>query len=801
MILIFLIGIMFFQLSPMKVKAEDDGYYIKNMKVDVEVNDKREYIITETIDAYFKEKRHGIKREIPKATKLESFNIKDISVDGGPMTMMEYSSDVTLTIGDIDDEITGDKRYVIKYTLSGFSNEQDEGEYVYLNVLGDKWTTRIENFESTITFPKDAKLQKMTLTDGKSGSNENAYSSHRIEGNKIFINSTKTIEPYCAVTINALFNKEAFKNIPVRTYPYTINKDIVNIEITKEKEYLINRQLQVTINEDEDYAWSSLNFWQKYDNREKIYYLNCDNTEVTANLDGSLSIPKKKGTYNINLSYKVRSFPGSEIGFHIYNSYREGKTENLVVNIKSQVRVFNQSIGLSQVGPNKDKKRYEVNRNENEITMKTLNTLYPEETLYISSLGIDEKAFEYKIPGWIDDYILKSLIIIPIILGIYLIFGNKKLRFISPVEFYPPEGMNSAELAYLYNGSISNSDITTLIFYWASQNHLKIVERKRNKYTLIKIKELDSSHKDYEKVLFEQLFLKGNGTSVKSENISGDFYKEVSNAAKNIAKQYKGKKKIKSTLSYVAAAVSFIICTIPLIILTLANEKLYEESIFDSFHLPILALNIVILLILFGILVAIKIEVADFHNILVKVISYIVLSSIFTVILIFIYRSNPFISRRLVILCALSSTFGALIASFIPKRSKYGNEMLGKILGFRKFIKTAEKERLEALLNEDPEYFYNTLPFAQVLGVTKIWSEKFSDLTMVSPKYYEGYNPNDFMFMYIINSMNDLNKDMIHTPGSSSDGSFYDGGSSSGGGFSGGGSSGGGAGGGGGSSW
>ena len=44
--------------------ADDTGYYIKSMDVQVNVNDKREYNITETIKVNFNEERHGIIRKI-----------------------------------------------------------------------------------------------------------------------------------------------------------------------------------------------------------------------------------------------------------------------------------------------------------------------------------------------------------------------------------------------------------------------------------------------------------------------------------------------------------------------------------------------------------------------------------------------------------------------------------------------------------------------------------------------------------------------------------------------------------------
>lgn len=138
-----------------------------------------------------------------------------------------------------------------------------------------------------------------------------------------------------------------------------------------------------------------------------------------------------------------------------------------------------------------------------------------------------------------------------------------------------------------------------------------------------------------------------------------------------------------------------------------------------------------------------------------------------------------------------------LFAKVMPKRTHYGNEMLGKLRGFKRFLETAEKPQLEALVNENPEYFYNILPYTYALGVSEVWMSQFETIAMQAPNWYVGDNTfsihefNHFMN----NTMQSAQSAMSSSP--SSDG----GGSSSGSSSSGGGSSGGGSGGGGGGSW
>ena len=139
-----------------------------------------------------------------------------------------------------------------------------------------------------------------------------------------------------------------------------------------------------------------------------------------------------------------------------------------------------------------------------------------------------------------------------------------------------------------------------------------------------------------------------------------------------------------------------------------------------------------------------------------------------------------------------------IISFFVRKRTDDGHRMLERINGFKIFLETAEKERLEALVDENPQYFYNILPYAYVLGVSRKWIEKFESIAIEPPVWcsadYRGLG-----YIYFINStFRDCNRIMQSRPVETNSG----GGSGiSGGGFGGGGISGGGFGGGGGGSW
>ena len=135
----------------------------------------------------------------------------------------------------------------------------------------------------------------------------------------------------------------------------------------------------------------------------------------------------------------------------------------------------------------------------------------------------------------------------------------------------------------------------------------------------------------------------------------------------------------------------------------------------------------------------------------------------------------------------------------MPKRNKYGLEVLGKIKGFKTFLETVEKEQLEKLVLENPTYFYDILPYTYVLDISDKWINKFEQINLQAPEWYYGPSFEYYHFTHFIN--NTVNDSNITARAPSTSSSGFSGGSSSGGSFSGGGFSGGGSGGGGGGSW
>ena len=139
----------------------------------------------------------------------------------------------------------------------------------------------------------------------------------------------------------------------------------------------------------------------------------------------------------------------------------------------------------------------------------------------------------------------------------------------------------------------------------------------------------------------------------------------------------------------------------------------------------------------------------------------------------------------------------AAFGFFMTKKTKKGTLLYQKLLGFKEFIKSVEKDRLQEFLKQDENYFDKVLPYAIVFDVADKWKDKLKGLEVPPPTWYSGYYAgNNFNTLIFLNSldhsMNQMTQSFYSAPHSSSGssgGSFSGGGGFSGGGFGGGGGS------------
>ncbi len=385
--------------------------------------------------------------------------------------------------------------------------------------------------------------------------------------------------------------------------------------------------------------------------------------------------------------------------------------------------------------------------------------------------------------------IIFSLICVLIAYILWAKYG-KDDKVIETVEFYPPEGYNSAEVGFLYEGTSNTPAVISLLIYLANKGYLKIEETeqkgifKNSKgFKIVKLKEYDGDNEN-EEIFFKGLF-KRRKTSVTATDLYDSFYTTLYKIQNNLNSK-ENKNKIFEASSKGKGKWLIIMIITLFILITVKPILEYSEMGVEVIPFALLFPGIGFTILIGSLIGTIKIP------------------KIFAIIWGGMFGGIPWVAFVLptltqnimylimYIVGVICIAVILLFAKIMPKRTPYGNEILGKLRGFKTFLKTAEKPQLESLVKQNPEYFYNILPYTYALGVSDVWINQFETIALRAPDWYS--STDDFNMHTFGNFMNTTMKSATSAMSSSPS-------SDSSGGSSGGGSSGGGSGGGGGGSW
>lgn len=78
----------------------------------------------------------------------------------------------------------------------------------------------------------------------------------------------------------------------------------------------------------------------------------------------------------------------------------------------------------------------------------------------------------------------------------------------------------------------------------------------------------------------------------------------------------------------------------------------------------------------------------------------------------------------------------------MERKTDYGEIIYAKVLGFKNYLNVAQKNELDTMVEKNPNYFYDILPYAYVLGVSDKWIKNFEkenlpNINLNSLQYYE----------------------------------------------------------------
>ena len=461
-------------------------------------------------------------------------------------------------------------------------------------------------------------------------------------------------------------------------------------------------------------------------------------------------------TYELSYTYVMpddRVKTGDLIFYSVLGSEWDVNIENFDFDMKFEKPLSDEEqsgfkIYSGKFGGQNNALNVDFNVTSNEVTGSATN-IEPESAITIYC-PVHEGYFKY--PKTYNNVIPMGLLIlagvITLLILLYELLKRQK-KPVQTVEFYPPEGMSSAEVGVIIDEVVDDVDLISLIPWWGEKGYLVIEEVPDSKgrggehasLRLHKKKDLPVDAPMYQRILFDGLFA-SNPRDLS--NLPRSFSDVFSSAKSNLGGVFKGPKQL-STGKVKAGALLVLMCATWFGAVCVSSSVSYTENlIFGAVSAVALLVLGIMRLITFG---------QDTVRTKGKWITYIVIMVILAAVSIgaaswavFDYSTcfPPYCYLPVIAVMLITSWFiGRLVVS-----TKYKLENLGKLLGLKQFIKTAEIEKLNMLIDEDPEYFFNILPYAMVFGLSDHWSKQFKKLAIKPPSWYICYDMMYFNAFY-----------------------------------------------------
>lgn len=558
-----------------------------------------------------------------------------------------------------------------------------------------------------------------------------------------------------ALMLTAVSSVPAFADDNASYVPYYFTAYNVDININEDNSFDITEHISAYFNEQRHGIYRTIptrNQVKRTDGTSHSVKAKIKNIKVSENCDVSIengnyvlqigdadTYVEGEHDYTVKYTYMLGEDQNNGFDELYYNIIGDGwdtYIQNVTFKITMPKEFDKSKLGFS-IGNYGTVGTYDINYdvNDNIITGSVARTLQPNEAVTVR-LELEDGYFYFN--KALYNFKLALLVAVPALLFIVVIilwskFGKDK-KAVQTVEFYPPNGMSSADIAFWQSGLIANNEkLTPLLIELANDGYIQIEEvetksKKKSEFAITKLKDRYDGNDRAKEIFFNGLFKNGTRSKIYKSDLEDDFYLTL-NIIRELYNKPEKRHKVFEAKSLYMRILAWVLCALSVFAVLFNFSNLFDSSL-------------KYILTLVGI-----------------------------------------------IICIVSFVF----SFFIRKRTDEAVDILGKINGFKNFLETAEKDKLEALVDDDPAYFYNILPYAYVLGVSDKWMKKFESIAVEPPQWYYGYHPYNYIVFshFMRDTMNSASNAMISMPVQSGSGGSF---SSGGGGFAGGGAGGGGGG-------
>lgn len=332
-------------------------------------------------------------------------------------------------------------------------------------------------------------------------------------------------------------------------------------------------------------------------------------------------------------------------------------------------------------------------------------------------------------------FVFAALFVIAVI-GLILFFvKNMPKKPVETVEFYPPEGVDIMRFSAVWHRKAKSKDAAALILKWAGQG-LITIEKDGSRHFILRAQKQDCLGRDDNGKLYCETSAERNYYSALFSTIAGGYNKFSTRAFKNASQSekeslYEATKRLRTGGGEAVKPVQKVKYALPFIslipsILMIIYGCILSRTFFGLFF---------IVFLLAGTFVSAlatrddRVPLMYIFPVAFYCVPY--FAAIFT-------AEVPFCDYAyLFYIAPVIYAIGNFILPYlVGRRTEDAQAIYGKLLGFKRFLLTAELSRISLLFDENPEYFAGILPYCLIMGVSNKVQKRFAALKNINIPTY-----------------------------------------------------------------
>ena len=287
---------------------------------------------------------------------------------------------------------------------------------------------------------------------------------------------------------------------------------------------------------------------------------------------------------------------------------------------------------------------------------------------------------------------------------IYWLLMLRNVPLIRRRETLPPEGITAGELGCRL--TMAGVDLTMMVFSWAQLGYVRIVPDRHGRVMIVKKMEMGNERTEFENRCFQSLFGRTDAIDATGMAYAKLYNKVVQtvSGAKELHRRKAGNTRLFRVIGTGVSAFCGICFAMNMI------------------HRPGLQIFAAAILGVLGVVIGWCIQGAMYRvHIRGKMRLYLGVGCAY-VWLILGFISGVFWIGFVTVLVEL--ILGLMVA-YGGRRSDLGLYQAGQILGLRHYLKTISEDDLDRNMENNPDYFFDMMPFAIALGVDKRFAKRF----------------------------------------------------------------------------